>query len=211
MQHWCVHRGNQKTGKKIGVSHDLAKDLWNTGYHEARLLAILIMDTKSVDFSFLDGLMKDIISWDLCDHICKNLIIKLPDYDYLIQSWCDDSRLYYKRAVFSLIATTVLHNKNIGNENIEKYLDIIKHHSDDNRMHVKKAISWALREIGKKDHDFQEKAMMIAYELCASSNKNKIWIGKNALKELETLVSVKERGRLISSNSKMGRLNDKLY
>jgi len=76
----------RKLAKKIGVSHDLAKDLWHTEYHEARLLAILIMDTKSVDFRFLDGLMKDIISWDLCDHICKNLIIKLPDYDDLIQS-----------------------------------------------------------------------------------------------------------------------------
>ncbi len=98
-----------------------------------------------------------------------------------------------------------MHNKNLVPGEIDRYLDLIKSYSDDDRPHVKKAISWALREIGKKDFNYQEKAIILAYEFCESSSKNMVWIGKNALKELETLVSVEERGRLITSNSKNGQ------
>ena len=82
---------------------------------------------------------------------------------------------------------------------------VIKLYSDDNRPHVKKAISWALREIGKKDFAAQDKAIRLAYELCENSSKNFVWIGKDALKKLETLVSVNERSRIITSNSKMSK------
>ena len=74
----------------------------------------------------------------------------------------------------------------------------------DEREHVKKAVSWALREIGKKDFNYQEKAILLAYDLKENGSKAQIWIGKDALKELENLVQVEGRGRLISSSSQMG-------
>ncbi len=82
---------------------------------------------------------------------------------------------------------------------------MIQEYSDSEQEHVKKAISWALREIGKKDFTYNEKAILLAYELRESGNKNKIWIARDALKELETLVKVEGRGRLISSNTRMGK------
>ena len=75
----------------------------------------------------------------------------------------------------------------------------------DHNNHIKKAVSWALREIGKTDFEYAEKVLLTAYDLLASGNKVQIWIAKDVIKELETVVKVKERKRLITSNSKMGR------
>lgn len=195
----------RKLAKKLKVSQSLSNELWETGYHEAKLLAVLIADIDMIDFAYINKLMEGVLSWDLCDHICKNLIVKMPNYKQLIFKWCDDYRMYHKRAAYCLIATTAIHNKKITTEEIDIYLDMIKSYSDDGRIHVKKAISWALREIGKKNYNCQEKAIILTYELCQSSSKNIVWVGKNALKELETLVSVEERGRLLTANSKTGR------
>jgi len=196
----------RKLARKVGKSQELANELWATGYHEAKILAVLLMNKKMIIDKDIERFMKDVRSWDLCDHICKNLIVKLPDYKQFIYKWCDDHRVYYKRAAYSLIATTAIHSKDLSTEEIDEFLYMIKENSNDDRPYVKKAISWALREIGKRNFECQEKAILLAHELkeSSSSDQNMIWIGKNALKELETLVSVKERGRLLTSKSKMG-------
>lgn len=102
------------------------------------------------------------------------------------------------------MASGVIHEKNISNETLDDYLKLIYENSCDEREHVKKAVSWALREIGKKNFNYQDKAILLAHELKENGGKAQIWIGKDSLKELENLVQVEGRGRLISSNSKMG-------
>lgn len=199
----------RNVAKKLQKSNELAYELWKTGYHEAKLLAVLIFENKKITLDDIKELMKEVYSWDLCDHICKNLIIKISDYEKLIYQWCDVDEIYYKRATFTLIASTVTKNKKITMETIEKFLDIIKHNSNDSREHVKKAVSWALREVGKKDFECQERAILLAHELLDSDNKTQIWIAKDALKELEKLVQVEGRRRLISKDSQMGNQADK--
>lgn len=191
--------------KKAGKSNELARELWNSGYHEAKLLAVLVFDKKTISHDEIEKLICDVQSWDLCDHLCKNLIIKLKSYDEFISNWIVSTHIYKKRAAFTLIASSVVHNKTITNDTLDDYLRIVQEYSDSEHEHVRKAISWALREIGKKDFTYNEKAILLAHELKESGNKNKMWIAKDALKELETLVKVEGRGRLISSNSKMGR------
>lgn len=191
--------------KKVEKSNVLADELWSTGFHEAKLLAVLVYDNKTVSLEKIEILMKDVFSWDLCDHFCKNLMIKINGYESLIDKWCNHEKTYYKRAAFSLIASNVVKNKSIKPEEVQSYLDLIKVYSDDGREHVKKAISWALREIGKKDFDWQEKAIILAHELKETGSKVQMWIAKDALKELENLVSVEGRRRLISSDSNMGK------
>lgn len=199
----------RNVAKKLQKSNELAYELWKTGYHEAKLLAVLLFENKQITIEDIKELMQDVYSWDLCDHICKNLIIKVPSYESLIYQWCDVDEVYYKRAAFTLIASTVTKNKKITMETIEKFLDIVKHNSNDSRLHIKKAVSWALREVGKKDFACQEKAILLAHELLDSDNKTQIWIAKDALKELEKLVQVEGRSRLISRDSKMGNQVDK--
>lgn len=190
--------------KKIEKSDELAFELWNTGYHEARLLAVLLLNYKDVSHSDIEKLMKEVISWDLCDHMCKNLIIKRKDYDNFIMKWIYSTQIYEKRASFTLMASSVIHDKKISNNRIDTYLKLIYENSDYEHEHVKKAVSWALREIGKRDFEYNEKALFVAHELIENGNKTQIWIGKDARKELENLVKVEGRKRLISTKTKMG-------
>lgn len=191
--------------KKVGTSNVLADQLWNTGYHEAKLMDILVYDRKNIGLGKIESLMEDVFSWDLCDHFCKNLILKVRNYETLIEKWCNHEKTYYKRAAYTLMASAAIHEKEIKEASILSYFDMIKCYSDDEREHVKKAMSWALREIGKKDFDFQDKAILLAYELKEYGSKVQIWIAKDALKELEQLVQVEGRGRLITSDSMMGK------
>lgn len=174
----------RKLAKTVGKDNALAHDLWNTGYHEARLLAVLIVDKKQFSLQEAEAFMHDVISWDLCDHLCKNLLIKLKGYEDLIEKWCDAEATYMKRAAFTLMASAAIHEKNLQKEALDHYLSLIRTYSDDEREHVKKSVSWALREIGKRDFDYQEKAVLLAHDLMENGNKAQKWIGKDALKEL---------------------------
>lgn len=195
----------RKLAKEIKKSNEFAYELWRIGYHEAKLLAVLVFDKEHISLQEVELLMNDVWSWDLCDHLCKNLIIKLESYEDLITKWCISKATYTKRAAFTLMASAVIHEKSISDYIIDNYLKLISEHSNDEREHVKKAVSWALREIGKRNFNYQEKAILLAYELKESGSKSQIWIAKDALKELEKLVKVEGRERLISSDSQMGK------
>lgn len=190
--------------KKVGKSNELAYELWESGFHEAKLLAVLLFDKKVMSHEDIEKLIVDVHSWDLCDHLSKNLIIKIKGYDKFIFEWVASQQVYKKRAAFTLIASSVIHNKVIENDTLDDYLRIIRDNSGDEHEHVKKAVSWALREIGKKNFDYNEKALLLAYELKEHGNRTQVWIAKDAIKELENLVKVEGRKRLISSNSQMG-------
>lgn len=193
--------------KGIKKSNELAYELWNTGYHEARLLAVLVFDKKMMDLAAAAKLMEDVISWDLCDHLCKNLLIKMKGYEMLIEDWCTSDKTYVKRAAFTLMASAAVHEKLLSNDRVDNYFNLIRIFSDDEREHVKKAVSWALRELGKIDFEHRGRAMALAVDLKDHGSKTQVWIAKDALKELEKLVQVEGRGRLITSDSKMGKEN----
>ena len=95
----------RKFAKKLDKSNELAFELWNTHYHEARLLAVLIFDHKCLTYDQIDALMSEVSSWDLCDHLCKNLIVKLDFYEDFIFNWIAADHIYKKRASFVLIVS----------------------------------------------------------------------------------------------------------
>lgn len=195
----------RKLARQIKKSNSLADELWNSGYHDAKLLAVLLYDYRTITYQKIESLMHAVESWDLCDFLCKNLIIKVKGYECLIPHWIQSDKTYIKRAGFVLMGSHIIRNLNISENTIYEYLAYIVEYSKDNREHVKKAIAYALKEIGKKDFYYNEKAILISYDLIQSFNKDQQWIGKNALKELENLVQAKGRTRLISRNSQMGK------
>jgi 3-methyladenine DNA glycosylase AlkD len=184
----------------------LSQSLWATGYHEAKILAILIGAYNYNDYSKEEILsfMDAIQSWDLCDMFCKSILIKRKDFNSLIEEFIKSDSLYYKRAGFTLLAAMSTHSV-LSDEQVTYYLSLIPTFSIDDRVHVKKAASWALRELGKIDESSKEKSIIVANELATSDNKAQQWIAKDALKELNTLIRVEGRSRLISSKSKMGK------
>jgi len=99
----------RKLAKGIERSNEFAYELWRTGYHEAKLLAVLVFDKKLISLHDIKQLISEVSSWDLCDHLCKNLIIKLKGYQELIEIWCNSKETYIKRAAFTPMASALIH------------------------------------------------------------------------------------------------------
>ncbi len=190
--------------KEIGKSNEMAYELWKSGYHDAKLLAVLVFEVKKLSFKDIDQLMDDVISWDLCNFISKQMIMKRKDYDDFIEQWIDSNHVYKKRAAFVLIGSAVIKNKTITHDTLNQYLYLIQTHLDYDHEHVKKAVSYALREIGKKDFEYNEKVLLMVDEMLQTQNKTQVWIARDVKKELENVVEAKGRERLISCQSKMG-------
>lgn len=194
----------RKLAKRIPDEKTFLMNLWQTEYHECKILTVLATNPKDVTDEEIDYFMNGILSWDLCDLFCKSVLIKQANFDRFIQRWMNSENLFYKRAAFSLIANTSTH-ASLTTEEIKDYLDLIDMHSDDDRLLVKKAASWSLRELGKTHAEAKELAITTAEIMQIQKSKAKQWVAKDALKELTLLIQASGRSRLISSKSKMGK------
>lgn len=172
--------------KKIGLNHDLALKLWNSGIHDARLLACFIDDPKKVTKKQMNSWAKDFDSWDVCDQVCTSLFDKTSYAWKKAYEWSEREEEFVKRAAFSLVAGLSVHNKKTCDEKFEEFMLVIIKHANDERNYVKKAVNWALRNIGKRNINLNKKAIKTAEELIKTKNKTAIWIAKNALKELKS-------------------------
>jgi 3-methyladenine DNA glycosylase AlkD len=186
--------------KPLRGQHALAEPLWKTGIHEARLLAIFVADPERMSRSAIERWLDDVVSWDLCDHLCGDLASHRADATELIRRWIKSPKLYVKRAAFALIATLAVHGKD-DDDLFAELAGLVVEHSDDARPHVRQAASWALRSIGKRDAANRDRALSAAAELVESTEPAKRWIGRDAMRELESLIKVRERGRLLTSKS----------
>lgn len=193
----------RKFAKQLPKDKDFLLQLWDTGFHECKMLTILALKPKDCTNEDIIALMNGVHSWDLCDLFCKTIVIK-KNFDEYIRQWITSDKLYQKRAAFTLIASTSTHAK-LSLEEIEDYLQLIKQYTDDDRLLVKKATSWALRELGKVNLESKALCIETSEQLQADASKAKQWIAKDALKELTTLVKTEGRSRLISNKSKMGQ------
>jgi 3-methyladenine DNA glycosylase AlkD len=191
--------------KKLKGCHALAGPLWATDIHEARLLATIIADPERVQRSRIERWLRDVVSWDLCDHLCGNLVRYRADAATLVRRWIVSPKLYVKRAAFALIAELAVHDKTLDDSVLADFTALIVEHSGDPRPHVRQAASWALRSIGKRDAANHDRALQAAAELIAADDATKRWVGRDAMRELESLIKVRERGRLLNAMSKTGR------
>ena len=164
--------------------HDLALALWATGKHEARILAVLIDDPKLVTPTQMDEWAADFDSWDLCDQACMKLFAATPYAAQKVRKWSKDKREFVRRAAFALIAGYAVHAKKAPDEELLPFLELIEGAADDDRNFVKKAVNWALRQIGKRSVALHAPALSLAEELAGSDDKTARWIGRDAVKEL---------------------------
>lgn len=173
--------------------HDLAEQLWQSGFHEARILASLIDKPQWVTRDQCERWAKDFNSWDVVDQACGNLFDKTPFADDLVMQWSKRDEEFVKRAGFVLIAWMAVHLKKPPDSDFLSYLPIIEREAHDPRNFVKKAVNWALRQIGKRSAELHAPALALAQKLAASSDPAQRWTGKDAAKELD---SEKMRQRL---------------
>ena len=176
----------RKLAKELGRDHKLALNLWRTGIAEARILAGMVGDPDKLTEEQMEEWVKEINSWDVCDQVCMNLFEKNRLAWKKIIDWSDREEEFVKRTAFSLIACLAWHDKKASDEKFIGLLPVITRAATDERNFVKKAVNWALRNIGKRNLNLNEAAINTAREIQRLDSKAARWIAADAIRELES-------------------------
>lgn len=171
--------------KEIEKDHNLALELWESGFHETRFLASMIDDPKKLTNEQMENWAKDFDSWDICDQVCNNLFGKSPLAFGKAFEWPKRDEEFVKRAGYVLMAVLAVHDKARVDEDFLKFLPVIFNGSTDERIYVKKAVNWALRQIGKRNLILHKKAIEYALDIQKIDSKSAKWIASDALRELQ--------------------------
>lgn len=182
----------RKIAKEIGVNHDLALRLWEMNLRETRILASMIDDPEIVTEEQIEKWVQDFDYWEICDQCCMNLFEKTKFAYQKAIEWSSRDEEFVKRAGFVLMARLAVSDKKADDKQFEQFLPIIKNKSTDSRNFVKKAVNWALRQIGKRNLNLNEKALETAKEIQKINFKSAKWIASDAIREL-TSETVQER------------------
>lgn len=172
-----------KLAKSLGRNHELAGQLWAIGSYEARTVAAMIDDPARITAAQMDRWAKDFDNWAICDTVCFKLFDRVPHAPLKIRQWTTNRKEFVRRGGFALLACVALHVKDAPDELFTDGLQRIEQASTDDRNFVKKAVSWALRSIGRRPA-FKAAAKATALRLADSEDATARWIGKDALKAL---------------------------
>ena len=170
--------------KQIGKNHGLALELWNTGVHEARILATLIGEPEKVSAAEMERWARDFDSWDLVDAACCYLYAYAKPAWSKVAEWSRRREEFVKRAAFSLMAYLSYKDKRAPDARFLGLLRVIERESYDDRNFVKKAVNWALRNIGKRSLPLNREAIRAAERIRRQDRPSARWIAADALREL---------------------------
>lgn len=176
----------RKIAKQCGKDHHMAQELWASGIHEARILACFIDDPRQVSEAQMDQWAADFDSWDVCDQCCGNLFDRTPFAYEKAEEWSQAEEEFVKRAAFALMAYLAVHDKKAPDSKFEAFFPVIVRESGDERNYVKKAVNWALRQIGKRNQRLNDLAIKTAEKIADSETKAARWIAADALRELRS-------------------------
>jgi len=172
--------------KEVGINHDIAHQLWVSGIHEARILASMIDDPKLVNEGQLEKWVSGFDSWDVCDQVCMNLFEKSPLACRKIVEWSRREEEFVRRAAFTLIACLAWHDKKAEDDKFINLFPLLIRGATDERNFVKKAVNWALRNIGKRNLNLNKAAVNTAREIQRLDSKAAHWIASDTIRELES-------------------------
>ncbi len=170
--------------KDLRGQPELAPALWSTGVLEARILATMIADAQQTPEAEVERWVREFDCWGVCDAACICMLWKSPFAWRKVREWSRREPEYERRAAFALLAALAVHDKKATDKQFLSALRLIKKAATDDRNFVKKAVNWALRQIGKRNPELRVAAMQLAEELAASDSRAARWIGHDALREL---------------------------
>jgi 3-methyladenine DNA glycosylase AlkD len=174
----------RQLAKACGKNHELALRLWASGIHDARLLAGFVAVPALTSEGQMEAWAGDFDSWDICDQVCSNLFDKTPFASRKAVEWSLRPEPFVRRAGFVLMAALAVHDKKADDRLFAGFLPLIAAGADDERNFVKKAVNWALRQIGKRNQNLNRLAVETAEEIHRTGNKAGRWIAADALREL---------------------------
>lgn len=179
------HKELKMVAKEIGRDNELALRLFDSGVYEARLLCSKIYDPKDLTTDLMERWVVTFENWEICDSFCMGLFAKSSFALQKINEWTQREPEFEKRAGFATMAAYCMADKKSGNMLFEEFLPILIRESNDNRLYVKKAVNWALRSIGKRNIDLNQRAIETAHKILSIDTKAANWIGKDAIRKLE--------------------------
>jgi 3-methyladenine DNA glycosylase AlkD len=182
----------RKLAKDLGRSHALARALWKTEWHEARMLAAMVGEPARVTPAEMDRWSKAFDNWAVCDTLTFVLWDRTPHAWPKVREWSRRKEEFVKRAGFALLASLTVHDKAAPDERYLEGLVLIEREAPDERNFVKKAVNWALRSIGKRSPALNREAVAVAKRLADAETRAARWVGTDALREL-TSESVQQR------------------
>jgi len=172
--------------KEAGKNRELAKELWETGCHEARIMASIIDMPEKVTKKQMNRWVKEFNSWDLCDQVITNLFSKTEYAKKMAVKWSGKKDEFTKRAGFVMMAVGAVHWKNEPDSTFIKMFPLIEQAVCDDRNMVKKGVNWAIRQIGKRNTTLNKKAISFSKRFIDDESKDARWVCRTALKELES-------------------------
>jgi len=176
----------RKLAKEVGRDHALALKLWKTGIPDARILAGMIGEPDMLTEDQMEEWVREFGSWDVCDQVCMNLFEKSSLAIKKIHDWAIRDEEFVKRAAYALIACLAWHDKEAGDGTFTAMFPVIKKGATDERNFVKKAVNWALRNIGKRNPVLNKEAIRTAREIQRLDSRAARWIASDAIRELES-------------------------
>lgn len=178
------HKDLKVLAKEIGKNTDLGIQLFETGIYEARILCSKVCKPKEVTEQMMDDWVKSFTTWEICDSFCMQLF----KYNELAIEkafeWSLADEEFIKRAGLVLMAVYGFADKKADNTVFESFFPVLIREATDERIYVKKAVNWALRQIGKRNIDLKQRAISIAKEIATQDSNSARWIAKDALREL---------------------------
>jgi 3-methyladenine DNA glycosylase AlkD len=181
--------------KRLGRDHSLAQRLWATGWHEARILASFVDEPSRVTPAQMERWCSDFDNWAVCDSVCMHLFDRTPHAFAMAQRWSRRRGEFVRRAGFALLASLAIHDKKTADPVFLRALKWIERGATDQRNFVKKAVNWALRQIGKRNLALNAEAIALADRLAGSSEAAARWVGKDALRELTSVPVARRLGK----------------
>jgi len=205
----------RRLAKRLGRDHELALALWRTGNHEARLLAAFVDEPARVDAEQMERWAAGFDSWDVCDEVTTDLFDQTPLAWTKATEWATRSEEFVKRAGFALMAGLAVHDKAAGDEAFLGLLAAIEVGAFDERNFVRKAVNWALRNIGKRNRALHGECVACASRIRAAADERAggprggdaatraaRWVASDALRELRSAkVLARLEGRRTTSSS----------
>jgi 3-methyladenine DNA glycosylase AlkD len=172
--------------KQIGRSHRLAQELWAAGIHEARILATLLGESERVTAQEMEHWARDFDSWDVVDAACCYLYAYARPAWSKLTAWSCRREEFVKRAAFSLVAYLSYKDKAASDARFVRFLRVIEREAYDERNFVRKAVNWALRNIGKRNLSLNQEAIRVAKRIRRQGSRSARWIAADALRELRS-------------------------
>ena len=174
----------RRIAKQAGCDHALAMQLFASGIHEAQILASMVADRRRFRPEDMDTWVADFDSWDVCDQCCMNLFRHVPYAYDKVREYAAAEREFTRRAGFALLATLAVGDKAAETDVFTDFFPLIEEYSHDLRPSIKKAVNWALRQIGKRSEPLRLQALETARRIAESPVAAERWTGRDALREL---------------------------